>query len=159
MEGQDAQERLKTLAEDYFNGRSLEIVEFSCRREGGTLALRVLADRPDGGITMDECAGANRELAAIIDAAFEAGGGLDYTLEVSSPGADRPLRTRSDFARCIGAAVHFFLKEPVSGKVEPEGILKQVCCDHVEVETSEGAVEVPFGIINMAKQVLHRNRE
>lgn len=151
--------RLKTLVEEYFGGRGLEIVEYSCRVEGRNFALRILADRREGGISMYECAGANRELAFAIDAAFEEAGGLDYSLEVSSPGADRPLRTRSDFSRCRGALVHFFLKEPVCGKVEPEGILRQVCEEYVETEINGKAVNVPFGIINMAKQVLNSNRE
>ncbi len=159
MDEQGMETRLKALAGEYFNGRGLEIVEFSCRADGRAFILRILADRPEGGISMDECAGANRELARIIDQAFEASGGIDYSLEVSSPGADRPLRTGGDFARCRGALVHFFLKEPVCGKIEPEGIVKQVCEECVEAEVGGETVKVPFGIINMAKQMLNRNRE
>ncbi|MFA5430792.1 MAG: hypothetical protein WC329_06515 [Candidatus Omnitrophota bacterium] len=159
MEEWGMETRLKALVEEYFSGRGLEIVEYSCRVEGRIFALRIFADRREGGISMDECAGANRELTRVIDAAFEGTGGLDYSLEVSSPGADRPLRTRSDFSRCRGALVHFFLKEPVGGKVEPEGTLKQVCEEYVEAEINGEAINVPFGIINMAKQVLNRNRE
>ena len=59
--------RLKTLVEEYFGGRGLEIVEYSCRVEGRNFALRILADRREGGISMYECAGANRELALAIE--------------------------------------------------------------------------------------------
>jgi len=160
MDEQSREARLTALVEEYFKSRGdLVIVETSFHREGRTLALRVFADRQDGGINMDECAGANRDLVRIIDAAFEAEPGFDYTLEVSSPGADRLLRKKEDFARCKGAVVHFFLKEPVAGKVEPEGTVKQVCEEYVETDIGGEIIKVPFGIINMAKQVLHRNRE
>ncbi|MFZ2386095.1 MAG: hypothetical protein WBE75_07850 [Candidatus Omnitrophota bacterium] len=159
MEAQNREARLRALVEEYCSGRGLVIVEFSCRREGRLLCLRLFADRQDGGINMDDCAVANRDLIRIIDSAFEAEPGLEYTLEVSSPGADRLLRKREDFARCKGAIVHFFLKEPVAGKVEPEGTVKQVSEENVEADIGGEVVKVSFGIINMAKQVLHRNRE
>jgi ribosome maturation factor RimP len=77
-----------------------------------------------------------------------------YILEVSSPGLDRLLKTKSDFLRCINRRLRFFLKGPINGKVELEGIIKEVKDDGVAVDTGGLVVEIPLAQINMAKQII-----
>jgi ribosome maturation factor RimP len=153
MPSEELLSQLKNLAASHLKARGLDLVEFSFRYEGRSLVLRLLADRPEGGITVDECAGINQELSSILDEQTLLSEG--YILEVFSPGADRPLRLKSDFARCIGRRARFFLKEPLYSKIELEGQIKQVTDESVYLETELlGKVEIPLARINRAKQLL-----
>lgn len=94
--------------------------------------LQVLADRPEGKIGIAEVTRLNRSIVEAIDKEgfFSEDG---YSLEVSSPGLDRPLTSLKDFSRNLNAEVRLWLKEKISGKVEHLGIVKTVtdntsCC-------------------------------
>jgi ribosome maturation factor RimP len=80
--------------------------------------------------------------------------GNHYTLEVSSPGLDRPLRTFCDFRRVIGREVHLFLRERVQEKMEIEGELKAVREADIIIETKKGECIVPIALIEKGKQVI-----
>jgi ribosome maturation factor RimP len=127
-------------------------VELIYRYEGRNLILRILADKPQGGITLDECAHLNNEISAILDEKNILQ--ERYILEVSSPGMDRPLKTKSDFLRCIDRRVRFFFKEPIDGRIELEGLIMEVREDSVYADTGEKRVEVPLSKVAKAKQVL-----
>lgn len=79
--------------------QNLDLVDIIYRYEGRGLVLRVLVDKPEGGITLDECAGLNNEISRILDEKDMLQ--QRYILEVSSPGLDRPLNSKNDFLRCI----------------------------------------------------------
>lgn len=134
------------LAKDNF-----ELVELAHRYEGGALVLRLLADRPQGGITMDECAGLNRTLGQLLeekDIIPER-----YILEVSSPGLDRPLITKKDFTRCLNKEAVFFLNEQIEGKLQAQGKIISAGDTSVSIEYSGKVLEVPLTKINKAKLV------
>lgn len=118
--------------------------------------LEVLADRPDGGITLDECGRLNRELGEMLEQSGLLGS--SYTLDVSSPGMDRPLSTAADFRRSQGRDVRFFLGEPVEGKIEYCGRIEDVKETSVWVrikdKKEEKIIEIPLQNINKAKQVI-----
>jgi ribosome maturation factor RimP len=122
-----------------------ELVELAVKR-GRTQLVRVVADRT-GGIDLDTCARVSVELSRMLDADDPIAG--RYTLEVTSPGLDRPLRTPADFRRALGRRVRIVLADR-----QHEGTLKEVGEDHVRVATSGGQVEVPLGDIAKAKVVL-----
>jgi len=143
---------LKNIIGDYLQARNIDLVDFIYRYEGKDLALRILADNPEGGISLGECACLNRDISRIMDE-------QDiiqerYTLEVSSPGLDRPLKTKSDFLRCSNKMVRFFFGEPVNGKFELEGIINKVGDDTVFIDIANQTVEAPLAKIRKAKQVL-----
>ena len=143
---------LKNIIGDYLQARNIDLVDFIYRYEGKDLALRILADNPEGGISLGECACLNRDISRIMDE-------QDiiqerYTLEVSSPGLDRPLKTKSDFLRCSNKKVRFFFGEPVNGKFELEGIINKVGDDTVFIDIANQTVEAPLAKIRKAKQVL-----
>ena len=118
----------------------------------GELMLEVLADRDEGGITLDECARLNRELGDVLE-----GAGYiqeSYTLDVSSPGLDRPLATMSDFKRVLGKKVRVFLKEPVEEEIERVGSIESAAEDKIVINTGAKTVEIPYEKINKAKQVI-----
>ncbi len=123
------------------------------RRQDGIFVLEALVDRREGGITLEECSRLSRELGAIAD---EAGGpSARYTLDVSSPGMDRPLATAADFRRVAGRAVRVFLREPVSGRIEWEGAVEAVEDGGLRLIVKDTTkIDIPWDKINKGKQVI-----
>lgn len=144
---------LKIVLIDFFKDRNLDLVDVIYRYEGRDLFLRVLADRPESGISLGECALLNRELGDILDEKNILED--SYTLEVSSPGLDRPLKQNKDFVRCLGKNIKFFLSENISGKLEWDGIIKKVDEEKVYVDTIKGILGIPLDKINKAKQIIN----
>jgi ribosome maturation factor RimP len=142
---------LEALIKDFLKAHGIELVELDCRHEGGNLVLRLIVDKPEGGITVGECITVNRRLGTMleeIDFIKEA-----YILEVNSPGLDRPLKTRADFLRCKGRAVKFFLIEPINGKIEIDATISGASEEGVETTTPQGVCFIPFSKLNKAKQI------
>ncbi len=152
MYREDVVLRLKETVDGYLSSQGLELVELFYRQEAGDYRLRFLVDRHEGGISLGECARLNKEIGSILDA----GDILQarYILEVSSPGLDRPLKTRSDFQRYLNKEARFFLNIQVSGKIEHAGIIRQAKDESVVVETKDGIIEIPLIGINKAKQII-----
>jgi len=149
MDRQELADKLKPIFEDYLKKRNLELVDLSFRSEGGGLALMVLADRPEGGITLGECASLNRELGALLDEKNIMDS--NYVLEVSSPGIDRPLKTKSDFIRSVNKKAKFFLNDLVENKLEWDGIITGVNSEAVFINSGICALEIPLSRIVKAK--------
>jgi ribosome maturation factor RimP len=95
-------ERVRAIAEPLAADLGLELVDVEYKREGRSMVLRLFLDR-DGGITLDDCASVSRELSEILDVEDFIQG--HYSLEVSSPGLNRPLRAEKDFLRYLGKLV------------------------------------------------------
>jgi ribosome maturation factor RimP len=114
-------EELKAIITDYLKNQNIELVDLVYRYEGHSPILRVLVDRPEGGISISECASFNSDISGILeekDILKE-----EYNLEVSSPGLDRSLKTKSDFSRCLNRNVRIFISEPINGRQEWEGTI------------------------------------
>ena len=151
MENKEIVPGLENLLKDFLSAPGLELVELSCRHEGRNLVVRLIVEKPEGGITIGECAKVNRRIGDLFeekDIIRES-----YVLEVNSPGLDRPLRTKQDFLRCKGRQAKFFLIEPINGKIEMDGLISQVLGDGVNVEIKQGMCFVPFFQIHKAKQI------
>jgi ribosome maturation factor RimP len=142
----DLTERVRSLAEPVLTKHGAELVDVQVRR-GRTQLVRVVADQP-GGITLDTCARVSEELSRMLDVDDPIEG--RYTLEVTSPGLDRPLRTEADFRKQQGKQVKIVLS---SGRHE-EGIIEGVGADRVRLTRKAGTVEVPFADIAKATLVL-----
>lgn len=95
-------DRVSALAENLLTPQGMELVDIEYKREGRHMVLRLFVDR-DGGITLDDCALVSRELSEILD--VEDFISENYTLEVSSPGLNRPLKKESDYERYRGRLV------------------------------------------------------
>jgi ribosome maturation factor RimP len=152
MDRQALVDELKNIIGDYLKEKGLDLVDLTYRYEGRGLVLRILVDKPEGGISLDGCACLNNQLSIILDE-------KDilkerYILEVSSPGLDRPLKTKSDFLRCINRNVRFFLREPISDRLELEGIISDVRDDSVYIDIGKGVVEITLSKIAKAKEIL-----
>jgi ribosome maturation factor RimP len=98
----DICEQVSRIAQPILDSMKLELVEIEYARMGRDAVLRLFIDK-DGGVTLDDCAGLSHELSAILD--VEDIVDVNYTLEVSSPGLDRPLKKLQDYERYTGRLV------------------------------------------------------
>jgi ribosome maturation factor RimP len=149
MDNQILTERLQQVIAPVLGDVQVELVELDLVRASGQIIIRLLVDKPGTGINLDECALINRRLGDIIE---EQDIIPDrYVLEVSSPGIDRPLKAKSYFARNPGKPVKLFLREAVNGKIEWDGIIRNVSETEVFVEIEGQVVVIPLSIINKGK--------
>lgn len=133
-------EKIGSLVEE----DGLEIVDLKFLEGGPASVLRIYVDKA-GGVTVDQCANLSRRIGDFLE--IEDLIPSRYTLEVSSPGLDRPLFSGADFKRKIGERVRVFLKEEVSGKMELLGKIK-----NLEGENLLLLVESKASGLNNAKQ-------
>ncbi len=112
--------------------------------------LRVYIDSPQG-VTVDDCADVSRQLSAILDVEDPFPG--SYTLEVSSPGLDRPLVTPADFRRFQGAVVKIRLLQPQDGRRNFTGRLVEATAEAAVVEVDGARFSLPFDVIERARLV------
>jgi ribosome maturation factor RimP len=140
-------DKIRQMTAAHLSGAGYELVDASLSVSRAGIALRFLVDRPSGGISLAECVALNEELGALLDKenVIES-----YTLEVSSPGIDRPLVNEKDFLRVLGRRIRVFLKEPLAGKIEYEGTLENVKENSVFLSSGE----IPLDKIRKAKQVI-----
>ncbi len=117
------------------------------------LQLQIMAERSDGtGMGVDDCATLSRAIAALLD--VEDPIAKAYTLEVSSPGIDRPLVKLGDFERFVGFDARVESEQPVEGRRRFKGPIKGVRDMRIAIETEEGEFEIPFDHIARAKLLL-----
>ena len=134
-----------------FTEKGFVLVDINFRVDGSGLLLSLLADRPQGGISLEECSLLNRLVRQILDEDNKFYG--QYSLEISSPGLDRPLKTKEDFMRCLNKQVVFFLNDLVSDKIEWKGIINRVTETSVFITTTGEVLEIPLIKVNKAKLV------
>jgi ribosome maturation factor RimP len=94
-------------------GREFELTDVDVKRDKNGYLVRIFVDK-EGGIGLDELQSVSEEVSAILDAEDPIPSG--YTLEVSSPGLDRPLKTEADYLRFVGKLVKLASYEPVDGR-------------------------------------------
>jgi len=170
--------RLIALIEPLLTGLGYELVELEYVAGRASGVLRIYIDRPDAprrdekaatvsldeanriaegdqeglresGIGIEDCARVSREVSALLD--VEDPIPAAYTLEVSSPGADRVLRTRSHFDRFVGSRVFVELKVPRDGRKRYTGTLTSVTADSIVLEVDRQSVNVPLAEIEKAR--------
>jgi ribosome maturation factor RimP len=101
---------------------------------------------------MDECARLNREIGSLLDEKEIIQS--RYVLEVSSPGLDRPLKTKEDFTRFINREVRFFLNDYINQKLEWDGLIDRVGQESLFIKVKSDIIEIPFLKINKAKLII-----
>jgi ribosome maturation factor RimP len=119
----------------------------------GRATLQIMAERcDDASMTVDDCADISRSVSALLDVADPIASA--YTLEVSSPGIDRPLVRPEDFDRFAGFEARIEVSRPISGRKRFRGRLLGRSGDTVRLIAEAGEVEVPLSAIARAKLVL-----
>jgi ribosome maturation factor RimP len=107
-------EAVRGIAVRVLSGRGYELVELEVKRRPDGGLLRLYVDKPGGGIGLDELQSVSEEVSAILD--VEDPIASAYTLEVSSPGLDRPLKSEADYRRYLGRLARLSSYEPVEGR-------------------------------------------
>jgi ribosome maturation factor RimP len=148
-------EKVRAIAERVATGYGLEVFDVQFRREAPGMVLRVQIDRPgpastaDDSVSVHDCANVSRDLSAIFD--VEEVVPTAYTLEVSSPGLDRPLRQPGDYRRFTGRLAKVVMREKVDGQGFFRGRLAGVEGQHVLIDGDDGRTHrVPFDVITRA---------
>ena len=144
---------LMRLLEPPIEALGYELVDLEYGREGRGGILRIFIDRraedSRDGISVDDCARVSHEVSQVLETQDPIKG--HYTLEVSSPGFDRILRTRAHFERFVGARVFAELKLPIEGRRRFAGVLKSVTDDTIVVEVDGEAHSLPLDRIQKAR--------
>jgi len=124
-------------------GLDLVLVEF--RREPAGRILRLYIDRPEGGMTLEDCTHISRQVTDLLDVSMDDIG--PYNLEVSSPGINRPLAKPADYQRFTGQLVRIRLHAPVNGQKKFKGTLIAASDETVQIETDKGTISFDFSQI------------
>jgi ribosome maturation factor RimP len=155
--------RIRQAAERVAESYGLEIFDVQLRRESIGNVLRVVIDRPDRGgveapedaVGIEDCQRVSQDLSAILDVeADELGeGALEqrYTLEVSSPGLDRPLRHEADYRRFAGRLAKVVTTEPLEGQSAFAGRLRGVEDGQIVLEQGRKTHRVPLKRVKRAQ--------
>jgi len=165
----DIKTTIESALAPFLEEYTIDLVELNLNRYRNRLTVDVIVDIPSGGISIAQCAAANRFLNHLL----EENGWItdDYIVEVSSPGLDRPLKSVQDFRRAQGRAVAVYLKSNDQGfKLEYRGILQSaadadIVIDQIPVGVeavgrskkamvSKGTITVPIELINKGMQVI-----
>jgi ribosome maturation factor RimP len=101
---------VKNIAMPILDSMGIELVDIEFGKVGRDAVLRLFIDK-DGGVMLDDCANVSRELSMILD--VDEVISVNYTLEVSSPGLDRPLKKQSDYERFAGRLIKVKTYEPL----------------------------------------------
>ncbi len=144
-------DRLRILFAPTLAFLRVDLYDLDLVRIGGTQTLRVTIDRPEG-VTLDDCERVSQSLSVLLDQADPLA--ESYALEVSSPGAERPLRNPEEFRRFLGKRANVRYGIGDDERVA-EGRLVAVSPDQVELEMRQGKmVAIPFTQILSARLAL-----
>jgi ribosome maturation factor RimP len=145
----NAVRRVWEIAEPLVAEEGMEIVDIECRYEGRARGkvLRVYLDKP-GSPDLDELSRVSRQLSDLLDVHDPIDG--PYTLEVSSPGINRPLKRPEHFARYVGKRIRVRTREPLSGRRSFLGRLTAVEGGGLEMEVDRATVKIPFALVEKA---------
>mgnify|MGYP001769470882 CR=1 FL=1 len=141
-------EKLKNIVVPILEDERLELVDIEYKPVGKRWLLRVYIDK-EQGVTIDDCAYVSREFARLLD--VEDIIAHPYTLEVSSPGLTRPLRTSEDFKRNRGKRCRVITGQAIDGRNEFVGEIETVTADEVQIREKIGVVDIPIYAIKKAK--------
>jgi ribosome maturation factor RimP len=141
-------ERLLVLIEPLVGRLGYELVDLEYGAGHGRSSLRVFIDAA-AGVGLEDCERVSREISALLDVEDPIPGA--YTLEVSSPGFDRVLRTPAHFGRFVGSRVFVELKEPRAGRRRYTGELLAVDAGGIALAVDQERVAVAFAEIGKAR--------
>ncbi|NQX57351.1 ribosome maturation factor RimP [Paenibacillus qinlingensis] len=136
------------MLKDFVEQNGFEIVDIEYVKEGSNWFLRVYADK-EGGIDIDDCGRISEYLSVQLD---EKDPITDaYFLEVSSPGAERPLKKTQDFYKAVNSHVFVTSYEPIDGSKEFEGLLQSYDEEVLVIEIGKKKISIPVAKIASAR--------
>jgi len=141
-------EKLIALTEPLLGQLGYELVDLEYVPGRNSAVLRLFIDRPEG-VGLDDCERASHEISALLD--VEDPVPVAYTLEVSSPGLDRVLRTPAHFERFVGERIWLELRAARDGRRRYTGQLTSLNEEGIELNVDGALVRVPFAEIGRAR--------
>ena len=126
---QPQEEQIRQLAEPLLASVGMELIQVECLRMKTRWVVRIYMDREEGGVTLDDCALISNQLGDLLDVHDVPPG--PYTLEVSSPGLDRPLQRDKDFLKYRGSRINLHLREKIDGR-------RHLCGELTDYEDEDG---------------------
>ncbi len=133
------QERIAKIIEPSLTGMGYGLVLVRMMESGHRRTLQIMAERLDEkNMTVDDCAAISHQVSALLDVEDPISGA--YSLEISSPGVDRPLIKREDFERNIGYDAKAETKLPIEGRKRFKGVITGVEGDEIVMKLTEGNV-------------------
>lgn len=147
-------QRLMALVEPIVRSEGLVLVELQWRSENIGQVLRLFVDRPEGGVTLDECSLISRQVSDLLDVEDPIGGA--YRLEVSSPGLDRRLKSAREYAIFAGRLAKLVINDDGenSGRLVVRGRLMGLQGDDVLLEIDGRPKAVPLGQVVKANLIV-----
>lgn len=142
---------LMALLEPTVKGVGLELLGIEFSPSAGSALLRIYIDAPGRPVGIEDCETASREISAILDVSDPIAS--QYTLEVSSPGIDRPLFSAAHFAAQLGETVKIALNLPQDGRRRLQGRVRAVTEDGVVLDVDGREFSVAIGNIDKARLV------
>ena len=135
----NAAEQIAELIAPTVQALELELWGIELQQQGKYSLLRVYIEN-EGGVSIEDCERVSRQVSAVMDVEDPISG--EYTLEVSSPGMDRPLFTAAQFALYVGDAVNVRLRSALQGRRKFKGFIKGVTDDKISlaVDSEEGEI-------------------
>jgi ribosome maturation factor RimP len=130
------------------------VVDIEYRRESGGWILRLILDK-EGGVTLDDCTRVSQEVGRSLD--VEDILQTSYTLEVSSPGLTRPLKSEKDFMKYLHRLVKVKTVDPIQNRRQFKGKLLGVSENEVEIEVEREIFQIPLS--NVAKANLEIDQD
>lgn len=148
---------IAAIVEPVLGDLGFRLVRVKIQGDGRDRIVQLMAERPDGSITVDDCEAISKGVSPVLDVADPISGA--YRLEVSSPGIDRPLVRPSDFEDWTGHEAKIELKEPIDGRKRFKGVLEGFEDGEVRIkaDTGEHGIQhlgLPVHLISDAKLVL-----
>ena len=144
-------ERVRAIVEPVVTDAEMVLVDLELVGGGGNYILRVLIDKPSS-VTLENCVQINRALSDLLD--VEDPIPNRYTLEVSSPGMDRPFKTVLDYERAYGKLVKITTQEPVEGNTEHIGHLESCLDDQLTIIIDKKPRIIPMDTVAKAHREL-----
>jgi ribosome maturation factor RimP len=146
MISQDILDRVRVIADPILSDQGMELVEVEYRRERMGWVLRLYIDK-EGGVTVEDCSRVSQEVGRSLD--VEDFISTPYTLEVSSPGLTRPLRSERDFIKYRNRLIKLKTIDPIENRRHFKGKLVGVSENRIEIEVDGGVFQIPLS--NVAK--------
>ena len=126
---QSQEEQIRQLAEPMLASVGMELIQVECLKMKTRWLVRIYMDREEGGVTLDDCTLVSNQLGDLLDVHDVPPG--PYTLEVSSPGLDRPLQRDKDFLKYRGSRINLRLREKIDGR-------RHLCGELIDYEDQDG---------------------
>ena len=137
-----------SLAEPLCESEGLELIQVEYQREPAGRILRLYVDKP-GGIGIDDCIAVSRQLGDILDVNLEDAG--PYSLEVTSPGPERPLAKKEDFDKFKGNRAKIKTYQPLNGRKNFTGVILGITGDELNLQIDEKIITIAYTDISKAR--------